>query len=125
MQLSFDVHMHKKTILLELPAEIVDKIDQQNVSGDRSTFISHLLDTQFKSDLSMMNAMDAATELSSKMNDQMGDVPFSGELKLTTAHGKPVGNFNIHSVEGFTEMAETIAKMSDDPIVRMKARKLL
>ncbi len=125
MQLSFDVHMHKKTILLELPAEIVDKIDQQNVTGDRSTFISHLLDSQFKTDLSMMNAMDVETELSSKMSDSMGDVSFSGELKLTTAHGKPVGKFNINSVEGFTEMAETIAKMSNDPIVRMKARKLL
>ncbi|MBS3778500.1 MAG: hypothetical protein KGY50_04330 [Candidatus Thermoplasmatota archaeon] len=117
--------MHKKTILLELPAEIVDRIDQQNMTGDRSTYISNLLGNQFKTDVSLMDAMDGATELSSLMKDEMADVPFTGELKLTTAHGKSVGKFNINNAEGFTEMAETIAKMSDDPIVRMKARKML
>jgi len=117
--------MHKKTILLELPAEIVDKIDQQNMTGDRSTFISHLLDNQFKTDFSLMNEMDGATELSSKMKDDMGAVPFSGELKLTTSNGQLIGNFDINTVEGFDQMTEKIAAMSEDPIVRMKARKIL
>ena len=117
--------MHKKTILLELPAEIVDKIDQQNMTGDRSTFISHLLNNQFKTDFSLMNEMDSATELSSKMNDNIGSVPFSGELKLITSNGQVVGDFNINTVEGFDQMAEKIARMSEDPIVRMKARKIL
>lgn len=125
MQVFLSSYMHKKTILLELPAEIVDKIDQQNMSGDRSTFISHLLGSQFNTGVSLMDAMDGATELSSKMTDQSTDLSFSGELKLTTSHGKPVGNFNINTVEGFTKMAETIARLSDDPIVRMKARKML
>jgi hypothetical protein len=116
--------MHKKTILLELPAEIVDKIDQQNMTGDRSTFISHLLGNQFKTDISLMDAMDGKTELNSRMAE-MPDSQFSGELRLTTAHGKPIGNFNINTLDGFTEMAETIAKLSDDPMVRMKARKML
>ncbi len=117
--------MHKKTILLELPAEIVDKIDQQNMTGDRSTFISHLLDSQFKTDLSLMDVMGEESELSSRMREGMADVPFSGELRLTTAQGKHMGNFNINTVEGFTQMAETIARISDDPLVRMKARKML
>jgi hypothetical protein len=117
--------MHKKTILLELPAEIVDKIDQQNMTGDRSTFISHLLDTQFKTDFSLMNEMDGATELSSKMQDELSSVPFSGELNLTTSSGKLIGNFNINTVEGFNEIANTIATLSEDPIVRMKARRIL
>jgi hypothetical protein len=121
----FAIHMHKKTILLELPAEIVDKIDQQNMTGDRSTFISHLLDSQFKTDISLMDVMGEGSELSSKMRESMADVPFSGELRLTTAQGKHMGNFNINTVEGFTQMAETISKLSDDPIVRMKARKML
>jgi hypothetical protein len=125
MQFSLTQYMHKKTILLELPAEIVDRIDQQNMTGDRSTYISNLLGNQFKTDVSLMDAMDGTTELSSRMKDEMADVPFTGELKLTTAQGKPVGNFNINSVDGFDQMAETIAKMSDDPIVRMKARKML
>ena len=117
--------MHKKTILLELPAELVDKIDQQNLSGDRSTFISHLLDNQFKTDFSLMNEMDNVTELSSRMNKEMSNVPFSGELKITTSSGKLIGNFNINTIEGFDQMAKKIASMSDDPIVRMKARKIL
>ena len=116
--------MHKKTILLELPAEIVDKIDQQNMTGDRSSFISHLLDNRFKTDMSLMNAMDASTELNSKMRDEIGD-SFTGELKLSIPNGKVLGNFNINTVEGFTQMAETISQMSEDPIVRMKARKML
>ena len=116
--------MHKKTILLELPAEIVDKIDQQNMTGDRSTFISHLIGDQFKTGISLMDAMDGKTELSSKMSE-MSEAPFTGELRLTTAHGRPIGNFNINTQDGFKQMAETIAKLSDDPIVRMKARKML
>jgi hypothetical protein len=117
--------MHKKTILLELPAEIVDKIDQQNVTGDRSTFISNLLGNQFKTGVSLMDTLDGATELNSRMKDEMADNPFTGELKLTTSNGRVVGNFNINNVDGFNQMAETIAKLSDDPIVRMKARRML
>ncbi len=117
--------MHKKTILLELPAEIVDKIDQQNMTGDRSSFISHLLDTQFKTDISLMNEIDGATELRSKMNDDMNNIPFSGELRLTTNGGRLIGDFNINTVEGFDQMAKKIAMLSEDPIVRMKARKIL
>ena len=125
MHFSLTDCMHKKTILLELPAEIVDRIDQQNVTGDRSTFISHLLGNQFKTDVSLMDAMDGATELNSRMKDEMADVPFTGELKLTTSNGRVVGNFNINNVEGFNQMAATIARLSDDPLVRMKARKML
>lgn len=119
-------YMHKKTILLELPAEIVDKIDQQNITGDRSTYISHLLDTQFKTDISLMDdVMDGTTELNSRMKDEMTNISFTGELKLATAHGKPIGKFNINTVDGFNQLAETVATMSDDPIVRMKARRIL
>jgi len=117
--------MHKKTILLELPAEIVDKIDQQNIAEDRSTFISNLLGNQLKTEVSLMNPADSTSELRSRMKEERGDVPFSGELKLTTSLGKPIGNFNINTVEGFNQMAETIAKLSDDPVVRMKARKMI
>lgn len=117
--------MHKKTILLELPAEIVDKIDQQNMTGDRSTFISNLLDNQLETDISLMDVMGEQSELRSRMKEDTADIPFSGELRLTAAQGKHMGNFNINTVEGFTQMAETIARLSDDPIVRMKARKIL
>ena len=38
--------MEKKTILLEISAELIDKIDRLNTMGDRSEFISHLLNEQ-------------------------------------------------------------------------------
>jgi len=125
MQFLLTTHMHKKTILLELPAEIVDKIDQQNITGDRSTFISSLLNDQFKTGISLMDAMDGTTELNSRMKDELSEIPFTGELKLMTANGKPVGKFNINQVDGFNKLAETVAQISDDPIVRMKARRIL
>ncbi len=125
MQFLLTTYMHKKTILLELPAEIVDKIDQQNITGDRSTFISHLLNDQFKTGISLMDAMDGTTELNSRMKDELSEIPFTGELKLMTANGKPVGKFNINQVDGFNKLAETVAQISDDPIVRMKARRIL
>jgi hypothetical protein len=38
--------MEKKTILVEISAELIDKIDRMNTMGDRSEFISHLLHEQ-------------------------------------------------------------------------------
>ena len=40
--------MEKKTILLEIPAELIDRIDRLNTMGDRSEYISHLLKEQLK-----------------------------------------------------------------------------
>jgi hypothetical protein len=38
--------MEKKTIFLELPCELIEKIDRKNLMGDRSTFITNLLEKQ-------------------------------------------------------------------------------
>ena len=38
--------MEKRTIFLELSTEIIDKIDQRNKLGDRSLFVSSLLEKQ-------------------------------------------------------------------------------
>ena len=43
--------MEKKTIFLELPAEMIDNIDRQNTIGDRSLFISDLLQKQLEQEL--------------------------------------------------------------------------
>ena len=40
--------MEKKTILLEISCELIDKIDRLNTMGDRSEFISHLLNEQIE-----------------------------------------------------------------------------
>ena len=71
-----------------------------------------------------MQPMDASTEISSRLHDQPISTNFTGEIKLTNKHGFPLGTFNINTVEGFEELSRKIASLSDDPIVRMKARKL-
>jgi metal-responsive CopG/Arc/MetJ family transcriptional regulator len=40
--------MEKKTIMIEISAELIDKIDSLNTMGDRSEFISHLLNEQIE-----------------------------------------------------------------------------
>ena len=40
--------MEKKTIMLELSCELIDKIDRINTMGDRSEFIQHLLNQQIE-----------------------------------------------------------------------------
>jgi len=40
--------MEKKTIMLELTSELIDKIDRINTMGDRSEFIQHLLNQQIE-----------------------------------------------------------------------------
>jgi len=54
--------MEKKTIFLELPVEMVDKIDKQNMLGDRSIFISDLIGRQLQRDT--ISTMDVSSELS-------------------------------------------------------------
>ena len=119
----FAFHMHKKTILVELPAEMVDRLDRENVSSDRSSFISDLLDDRLKQQTSMMQPMDASTEISSRLQSQPMSTDFTGDVKLTNNRGMPLGTFNINTVEGFEELSKTIGSISEDPIVRMRVRK--
>ena len=115
--------MHKKTILVELPAEMVDRLDRENVSSDRSSFISDLLDDRLKQQTSMMQPMDASTEISSRLQSQPMSTDFTGDVKLTNNRGMPLGTFNINTIEGFEELSKTIGSISEDPIVRMRVRK--
>jgi len=110
--------MEKKTIFLELPAEIVDRIDRENVLGDRSAFISALLERQLESDVTTMNA---STDLLSRMEMQ-DPLGLSGEINLVSSKGINLGTFDINSEEGFENLAQRISEISDDPIVRMRAQ---
>ena len=115
------MHMDKKTIFLELPSEMVDKIDRENVTGDRSSFISDLLGRQLGESVT---TMDASTELLSRIDESSGPMGVPGEIGLVNSRGVSLGKFNINTVEGFEHLAEKICKISDDPIVRMKSRRL-
>ena len=119
----FAFHMHKKTILVELPAEMVDRLDRENINSDRSSFISDLLDDKLKQQTSMMQPMDASTEISSRLQSQPRSTDFTGEIKLANNRGAPLGTFNINTVDGFEELSKTIGTLSEDPIVRMRVRK--
>ena len=112
--------MEKKTIFLELPNEMIEKIDRQNTTGDRSMFISDLLEKQLEQGVS---TMDVSTELTTMM-DAIGEpLGVSGEVSLVNSRSAPLGKFNIDTVEGFEELSKKICELSDDPIVRMRARR--
>ncbi len=115
--------MEKKTVFLELPSEMIDRIDEHNTLGDRSVFISNLIDKQLDKDVSKMSSMDVSTELSTRMEESSGVLSVSGEIGLVNSSGDPIGKFDVNTVEGFEDLAQKVCELSDDPIVRMRARR--
>ena len=111
--------MEKKTIFLELPAEMIDNIDRQNTIGDRSLFISDLLQKQLEQEFSAMNI---STDLMTRMDQAGKPMGVSGEIGLTNSSGAPLGKFNINTVEGFEELSKKISELSEDPVVRVRAK---
>lgn len=110
--------MEKKIIFLELPVETIEKIDDQNKVGTRSVFISDLLEKK----LTQVSKMDVSTEIPTSMPaGELGEV--AGEVSLVNSQGMSLGKFDINTVEGFENLAAKICEISDDPIVRMKARR--
>ena len=115
--------MEKRTIFLELPSEMIDHIDRINTVGDRSAFITDLLNRQLNTDVSTMNVTQDLTSRMEIEAPSLSDVP--GEINITNSKGVHIGKFNINTVEGFEQLAKKICEMSDDPIVRMRARRWL
>jgi hypothetical protein len=112
--------MEKKSIILELPCELIDRIDTQNAIGNRSEFITRLLEEQLqqKDD----TGTDTSTELTTKMSETENLVGISpGVLVLIDSKGVSLGKFDINTVEGFEDLAKKIQELSEDPIVRMRA----
>ncbi len=114
--------MEKRTIFLELSSEIIDRIDQNNNLGDRSLFVSNLLEKQLQQD---SIGLDVSTELTTRMETGEKPIGLDSELGLLNHEGIPLRKFNINSVEGLEELATVISEISEDPIVRMRARNLL
>jgi len=112
--------MEKKIIFLELPENIIEKIDEQNMMGSRSLFVSELLEKQLHTDI---NQMHTVAEIPSSM--QAGELTQkSREISLVNSKGVALGKFDINMVDGFQQLMEKICEISDDPIVRMKAQEL-
>lgn len=112
--------MEKKIIFLELPTNIIDKIDEQNMIGSRSIFVSELLEKQL---LSSDHEIHAVPETLSSMHTTELNRE-SGEISLMNSKGLSLGRFDINTQNGFEDLVEKICTISSDPIVRMKARRM-
>lgn len=112
--------MEKKIVFFELPVDTLEKIDRFNTMETRSVFISELLETQLQS---FMSEMDVSTDMSSKMEVKEPDIN-TGIISLVDNRGCKLGTFDINSVEGFDSLTKKIIEISNDPIVRMKSRRV-
>jgi len=114
--------MEKKTIILELSSELVDKIDRLNIIGDRSTFISNLLEEQINSQVSdnVDNQDDLLTMM--KQNNKLSKA--TREISLFTGDGTFLGKFDIDTLEGFEDLTRKIQEISKDPAVQIRASSL-
>ena len=115
--------MEKKTIFLELPAELIEKIDKLNTVGDRSAFVCSLLEKQIQQEST--GGVDASMEITTHMKRTEEQLRIPGEIDLLTSNGVSLGRFNINTIEGFEELAEKIQELSNDPVVKIRAKSWL
>jgi len=112
--------MEKRTIFLELPLNIIDEIDLRNTIGDRSLFVTELLEKQLQHhEVSRMNISPEIKTI--KEGIKKSDSP--GVITLVDNEGMPLGRFDINTVEGFEALARKICEISEDYTVRIKARR--
>jgi len=109
--------MEKKTIMIEIPCELIDKIDRLNNIGDRSNFVTDLLNKQIQP----KTGIDSTTEFTTTMKDNKQNN--SGEINLVTSNGNSLGKFDVNTVEGFEQLAQKIKEISNHPVVQIKAEK--
>ena len=114
--------MEKKKIILELSSELIDKLDRFNNLGDRSDFISHLIEKQLKTFES--NNLTESNGLITKMSNNAGLFGANGEINLLNWKGDSLGIFNIDTLEGFEDLTKKIQEISKDPAVQIRARSL-
>jgi len=111
--------MEKRIIFLELPLAIVEKIDEKNLMGDRSVFISDLLKKQLQHEFSKMKINEEIPVIK-EIKSVEGK---SSDVRLVDNKGLTLGTFDINTVDGFQELAKKIHELSKDPIVRMRVRR--
>ena len=114
--------MEKKTIILELSCELIDKIDRLNTMSDRSYFISNLLEKQIEE--KKTDSVNISSELTSMMSKSESPFDVSGIIDLINSQGVSLGKYNINTLEGFEELTKKIQEISEDPAVQIRARTL-
>ena len=114
--------MERKTIILELSSELVEKIDRLNTIGDRSAFISSLLEEKINSQVSdNVDAKDSLVTVM-KQNNKFSNV--NRKLSLVNSEGVLLGKFDIDTLEGFEDLTRKIQEISKDPAVQIRASTL-
>jgi len=114
--------MEKKTIILELSSELVDKIDRFNTLGDRSGFISNLLEEQINS--KVFDDVNNQDILVTTMKQNNNLLKTNREISLVTDDGILLGKFDIDTLEGFEDLTKKIQEISKDPAVQIRASTL-
>ena len=114
--------MEMKNIILELPCELIDKIDRINTTDDRSAFISNLLETQIeeREKLRFKAGLDSPT----LMSNSEGPFGISGIIDIVNNQGVSLGKFDINTLEGFEDLTKKIKEISEDPAVQIRASTL-
>ena len=116
--------MEKKSIVLELPCELIEKIDSINSTGDRSSFVSYLLEKQLQSSNRLdINLSSELTSNISKNNMSFNDS--SGKIDILNGKGLSLGKFDINTVDGFEKLAKKIQEVSEDSIVQIRVKSWL
>lgn len=115
--------MEKKTIFLELPCELIEKIDRENLMGDRSTFITNLLEKQLIEQTP--NKFELTSEFTEKIDNIQSSFKVAGEVNILDNAGVSIGRFDLNTLQGFEDLARKIQEISDDPVVRIRARQWL
>ena len=111
--------MEKKIIFLELPTDVIEKIDDQNKMSTRSMYLSDIIEKQLQISESVM---DIQREMTTHMQTEDYEEK-SGEFSLVDSKGISLGTFNINTAEGFKNLAKIIGELSEDPVVQMKVRR--
>jgi hypothetical protein len=112
--------MERKSIILNLSSELIEKIDRLNTMDDRSDFISHLLEKQL--DNSVVNSINKSDDFITKMGGKQEYIGISGEINLINNEGISFGKFDIDTLEGFEDLAKKIQEISKDPAVQIRAQ---
>ena len=114
--------MEKKNIILELPCELIDKIDRLNTTDDRSAFISSLIEKQLQENERIR--FKAGIESPTMMSNNESPFGISGVINLVDNQGVSLGKFNINTLDGFEELTKKIQEISEDPAVQIRASTL-
>lgn len=116
--------MEKKTIFLELPCELIEKIDQRNMLDDRSKFIAKLLENQLN-EQTLNNFSETTDPTIEKIDNKRPVFKLAGEVNISDNEGVTIGRYDLNTLQGFEDLARKIQEISNDPVVRIRARQWL